>query len=53
MTVSTRRAKVLTGINPQGIFGSFLGKQKGTHPAGQNSHPEKLLSASAAPTAAH
>ena len=30
MTVSTRCAQVLTGINPQGIFGSFLGKQKGT-----------------------
>ena len=35
MTVSARSAKALTGINPQGIFGSFLGKQKGTRPAGR------------------
>ena len=30
MTVSTRCAKVLTGINPQRFFGSFLIAQKGT-----------------------
>ena len=30
MTVSTAAGKVLTGSGPQGIFGSFLGKQKGT-----------------------
>ena len=36
MTVSTAAGKVLTGSGPQGIFGSFLGKQKGTRPAGRN-----------------
>ena len=30
MTVSTRCAKALTGINPQRFFGSFLIAQKGT-----------------------
>ena len=36
MTVSARSAKALTGSSPQGIFSSFLGKQKGTRPAGRN-----------------
>jgi hypothetical protein len=36
MTVSTAAGKVLTGSGPQGIFSSFLGKQKGTRPAGRN-----------------
>ena len=36
MTVSARRGSALTGSGPQGIFGSFLGKQKGTRPAGRN-----------------
>ena len=30
MTVSARCAKALTGINPQRIFGYFLGEQKVT-----------------------
>ena len=42
MTVSARCAKALTGINPRGIFGSFLGKQKGTRPAGRNSLKQKI-----------
>ena len=36
MTVSTAAGKVLTGSGPLGIFGSFLGKQKGTRLAGRN-----------------
>ena len=28
--------EALTGINPQGIFGCFLGKQKATRLAGRN-----------------
>ena len=40
MTVSTRCAQVLTGINPQRFFGSFLIAQKGTRPAGRNPRGE-------------
>ena len=42
MTVSARSAKALTGSGPQGIFGSFLGKQKGTRPAGRNPPNKKV-----------
>ena len=36
ITVSARFAKALIEGGPQGIFGSILGKQKGTRPAGRN-----------------
>ena len=46
--MSARCAKALIEGGPQGIFGSFLGKQKGTRPAGRNSPPKhkKILNPS-------